>query len=247
MNSAAELTANLTAVEEQIAAACRRTGRARKEVTLIAVTKMHPFAAIAEAVAGGITHIGENKVQEFDSKHAEWTRLRGEHRNQPSLQAHLIGHLQSNKAARAATLFDSVDSVDSLRLAQRLEAAAAAQQRALSILIEIKLSEEPAKEGLAPGTAELTTLLEALPGLPHLAMRGLMTVPPYLRDAEAVRPYFRRLRELRDRYAKQHPRLCFDTLSMGMTHDYAVAIEEGATEIRLGTALFGARDYTRHS
>jgi len=243
MNSATEFAANLAAVEDQIAAACRRAGRARSDITLIAVTKMHPFAAIAEAIALGITHIGENKVQEFDSKHAEWTARRGP---QP-LQAHLIGHLQSNKAARAAAVFDTVDSVDSLRLAQRLEAAAAAQQRMLPILIEIKLSDEESKEGLAPDSPELQELLVALPAMSHLVMRGLMTVPPYLRDAEAVRPYFRRLRELRDRYVKQHPRLSFAALSMGMTHDYAVAIEEGATEIRLGTALFGARDYTRQS
>jgi pyridoxal phosphate enzyme (YggS family) len=241
MNTAAELSANLSAVEDRVAAACRHAGRARGEVTLIAVTKMHPFAAISEAVALGITHIGENKVQEFEGKHAEWRVLRG---SRP-LTAHLIGHLQSNKAARAAALFDCVDSVDSLRLAQRLNAAAAGQQRGIPILIEIKLSEEGSKEGLAPDTSQLQELLESLPGLPHLALRGLMTVPPYLRDAEAVRPYFRRLRELRDRCAQQHPRLCFDALSMGMTHDYAVAIEEGATEIRLGTALFGARDSSR--
>ena len=241
MNSPAELSANLSMVEETVAAACRHAGRARSEVTLIAVTKMHPFPAIAEAVALGITHIGENKVQEFEGKHDAWCALR----DARPLTAHLIGHLQSNKAARAVALFDAVDSVDSLRLAQRLHAAAAAQQRTQPILIEIKLSEEESKEGVAPDSPELQQLLESLPGLPHLGLRGLMTVPPYLRDAEAVRPYFRRLRELRDRCAQQHPRLCFDTLSMGMTHDYAVAIEEGATEIRLGTALFGARDYSR--
>lgn len=241
MNTAAELERNLTLVEQQIATACRNTGRTRRDVTLIAVTKMHPATAIHEVAALGVTHIGENKVQEFDSKQSDWTQLRAT----LSLHAHLIGHLQSNKAARATTLFDAVDSVDSLRLAQRLDTAAAAQQRTLPILIEIKLSEEESKEGIAPGTPELQQLLEALPSMQHLKLRGLMTVPPYLRDAEAVRPYFRQLRTLRDQYAQQFPQLCFDALSMGMTHDYAVAIEEGATEIRLGTALFGARDYSR--
>jgi pyridoxal phosphate enzyme (YggS family) len=240
MNTREELQRNLTQVEETIEAACRRVQRFRNEITLIAVTKMHPAAAIAAAAELGITHIGENKVQEFDSKQSEWIPLRASH----ELHAHLIGHLQSNKAARAVALFDSIDSVDSLRLAERLDAAAAALDRTLPVLIEIKLSDEEAKSGLAPQSAELEQLLERLPSLTHLNARGLMTVPPYLRDAEAVRPYFRQLRELRDAYAQRHPRLQLNTLSMGMTHDYAVAIEEGATEIRLGTALFGARVYS---
>jgi pyridoxal phosphate enzyme (YggS family) len=241
MNTHDELERNLAQVEETIEAACRRVQRARSEITLIAVTKMHPAAAIAAAAELGITHIGENKVQEFDSKQPEWIPLRESHK----LHAHLIGHLQSNKAARAATLFDAIDSVDSLRLAERLDAAAAALHRTLPILIEIKLSNEAAKSGLAPQSAEIEQLVERLPGLTHLNARGLMTVPPYLRDAEAVRPYFRQLRELRETYARRHPKLQLNALSMGMTHDYAVAIEEGATEIRLGTALFGKRDYSK--
>lgn len=241
MNTYAELRRNLEQVEATIESACRRMQRSRSEITLIAVTKMHPAAAIAAAAELGVTHIGENKVQEFDAKQAEWNTLRGSH----TLRAHLIGHLQSNKAARAATLFDTVDSVDSVRLAERLEMAAAANGRTLSILIEIKLSDEESKSGLAPGSAALEELFEQLPHLSHLHARGLMTVPPYLRDAEAVRPYFQRLRELRDESMQRHPNLRLDTLSMGMTHDYAVAIEEGATEIRLGTALFGARDYSK--
>ena len=240
MKSREELKRNLAQVEETVEAACRRSGRSRGEITLIAVTKMHPAAAIAAAAELGITHIGENKVQEFDGKQPEWKTLRATY----PLRSHLIGHLQSNKAARAATLFDTIDSVDSLRLAERLEAAAA-NGRALPVLIEIKLSEEESKSGAAAGSAELEQLLERLPSLTHLAPRGLMTVPPYLRDAEAVRPYFHRLRELRDEYARRHPKLRLDALSMGMTHDYAVAIEEGATEIRLGTALFGARNYNQ--
>jgi pyridoxal phosphate enzyme (YggS family) len=241
MNRFDELKRNLEQVEATIEGACRRAQRSRSEITLIAVTKMHPAAAIAAAAELGVTHIGENKVQEFDTKQTEWNALRESRK----LHAHLIGHLQSNKAARAAALFDTVDSVDSLRLAERLDTAAASTGRTLPILVEIKLSDEESKSGLVPGSAELEELFERLPQLSHLDVRGLMTVPPYLRDAEAVRPYFRRLRELRDECAQRHLNLRLDVLSMGMTHDYAVAIEEGATEIRLGTALFGARDYTR--
>lgn len=241
MNTADELARNLAEVRQRIAAACARSGRSADEITLMAVTKMHPPYAIAAAAELGVTHIGENKVQEFESKQSEWASLRTKH----PLQSHLIGHLQSNKAAKAATLFDFIDSLDSVRLAERLNAAAASAGRTLSVLVEIKLSEEESKSGAQPESAELAQLLERLPDLGNLRPRGLMTVPPYLRDAEAVRPYFRRLRELRDRYAQQYPRLALKTLSMGMTHDYAVAIEEGATEIRLGTALFGARDYRK--
>jgi hypothetical protein len=239
MNTHDELKRNLAQVEESIEAACRRAQRSRAEITLIAVTKMHPAAAIAAVAELGVTHIGENKVQEFENKQPEWRVLRQSH----NLTAHLIGHLQSNKAAKAASLFDTVDSVDSLRLAERLDAAAATHGRALPVLIEIKLSDEESKTGMTPGSVELDQLLERLADFAHLKVRGWMTVPPYLRDAEAVRPYFRRLRELRDTYTRRHPKLALDALSMGMTHDYAVAIEEGATEIRLGTALFGARDY----
>lgn len=241
MNTREELERNLATVEETIADACRRAQRSRSEITLIAVTKMHPPEAIAAAGELGVTHIGENKVQEFEAKQKQWTALAAKY----SLSSHLIGHLQANKSAKAAVLFDAVDSVDSLRLAERLDAAAAANGRTLPVLIEIKLSEEASKSGIAPEGREIDELLERLPSLTHLAVRGLMTVPPYLRDAEAVRPYFRRLRELRDQYAQRYPNLKFDALSMGMTHDYAVAIEEGATEIRLGTALFGARDYSK--
>jgi PLP dependent protein len=241
MNTREELQRNLAQVEDRIERACRQSQRSRSEITLVAVTKMHPPEAIAAAAELGVTHIGENKVQEFEAKQSDWNTLRRVH----PLHSHLIGHLQSNKTAKAAALFDFIDSVDSLRLAERLEAAAAANNRTLPVLIEIKLSEEESKSGIAPEGAEIEQLLDRLHALSHLQVRGLMTVPPYLRDAEAVRPYFRRLRELRDQYARRHPTLHLDTLSMGMTHDYAVAIEEGATEIRLGTALFGARDYSK--
>lgn len=230
------LAANYERVEEAIAAACRGAHRRREEITLIAVSKMHPAVLIEEALALGLKHLGENRVQEWQGKRLELTEGA-----RHSADAHLIGHLQSNKAARAVEIFDAVDTLDSLKLAERLDAAAGALQRVLPVLIEVKLSGEESKEGLDPEGAELEQLLNRLADLQNLRLRGLMTVPPFLDDLEAVRPYFKRLRELRDGLAQRHPRLTFETLSMGMTHDFPVAIEEGATEIRIGTALFGAR------
>jgi PLP dependent protein len=230
---------NLARVEEAIRSTCRHSGRRREDVQLMAVSKMHPAAAITEAAALGVTLFGENKVQEFQEKYIELEPLFAAQ----SLRVHLIGHLQSNKAARAAEIFSSIDSLDSLRLALRLDGAAARIGRTLPVLLEIKLSNEESKSGLAPDAAELQQLLERFPELAHLQLRGLMTVPPYLRDAEAVRPYFRQLRELRDALAQRHPRFSFDTLSMGMSHDFGVAIEEGSTEVRIGTAIFGERNY----
>ncbi len=226
------LAENYERIESQIAAACRDAGRSRADVALMAVSKMHPAAAIVAAEGLGIRLFGENRVQEF----AEKSLLVG-----PGAEFHLIGHLQSNKAAKAAELFASVDSVDSVALAERLDAAAVKLGRRLAVLVEIKLSHEESKAGLEPGSAELELLLERLPDLHGLEMRGVMTVPPYLRDAEAVRPYFSRLREVRDELTGKHPRLSFAELSMGMSHDFAVAIAEGATQVRIGTALFGAR------
>ena len=203
----------------------------------MAVSKMHPASAITAAVALGVRLFGENKVQEFQQKKAELAVSGAEF--------HLIGHLQSNKAARAAELFTSVDTLDSVSLAERLNQAAGGLGRRLAVLIEIKLSDEQSKAGVAPESAELGSLLERLPDLAALELRGLMTVPPYLEDLARVRPYFARLRELRDVLAARHPRLSFAELSMGMSHDFSVAIAEGATQVRIGTALFGARDYGR--
>jgi pyridoxal phosphate enzyme (YggS family) len=236
MTATTILAENYARVEEAIAAACRCAGRCREEITLIAVSKMHPATLVEEALALGLTHLGENRVQEWQGKRLE---LSGAARG--AADAHLIGHLQSNKAARAVEIFDAVDTLDSLKLAERLNAAAANLSRVLPVVLEIKLSGEESKEGLDPDGMELQQLLEQLPGLGNLKLRGVMTVPPFLEDLEAVRPCFRKLRELRDRLARAHPRLSFNTLSMGMTHDFAVAIEEGATEIRVGTALFGKR------
>jgi hypothetical protein len=236
------LRENLFRIEAEVAEACRAAGRARAEVALMAVSKMHPVSAIVEAAALGIRLFGENRVQEFQEKSLELVRLG---HAVAGAKFHLIGHLQSNKATRAAELFSSIDTLDSLPLAERLNEAAARLGRRLAVLVEIKLSPEQSKAGLEPDSAELRQLLEHLPDLPALELRGLMTVPPYLDDPAAVRPYFYRLRSIRDQLAAAHPRLCFAELSMGMSHDFAVAIAEGATQVRIGTALFGARIYPR--
>ncbi len=231
---------NLARLEEQITATCHRANRQRESVHLMAVSKTHPSDAIIEAYAAGVRLFGENRVQEYALKRAALQSQDFFAQHAPAA-IHCIGHLQSNKAAQAAQLFDSVDSVDSLRLADRLNKAAAEANKQLPIFIEIKLSPEESKHGLTPDTVELDALLEKLPNLAHLELRGLMTVPPYSDDLEQARPYFRQLRKLRDSLAQQHPRLTFDGLSMGMSHDFSVAIEEDATLIRIGTAIFGAR------
>jgi PLP dependent protein len=206
-------------------------------VALMAVSKMHPASAIIAAEGLGVRLFGENRVQEFLEKSGLLTL--------PGAEFHLIGHLQSNKAARAAELFSSVDTLDSLSLAERLDQAALRVGRRLGVLIEIKLSPEESKAGLDPESDELGVLLERLPDLRGLELGGLMMVPPFLEDLSAVRPYFRGLRALRDRLAAAHPRLSFAELSMGMSHDFPVAIAEGATQVRIGTALFGARNYSQ--
>jgi PLP dependent protein len=228
---------NFDRIEAQIAAACREAGRPRREVALMAVSKMHPAPAIVAAEALGVRLFGENRVQEFQEKSAQLAL--------PGAEFHLIGHLQSNKAARAAELFASVDTLDSVSLAERLHQAATRLGRRMAVLIEIKLSHEESKAGLVPESAELQLLLERLPDLPGLELRGLMTVPPYLEDLSAVRPYFAQLRRLRDQLAAAHRRLSFEELSMGMSHDFPVAIAEGATQVRIGTALFGPRRYPK--
>ena len=228
------LAANLARIREEIAQACRRAGRAESEVALMAVSKMHPAGAIAEAWAAGLRLFGENRVQEWQEKSVAVGRL-------DDAAFHLIGPLQSNKTTRAAELFDSVDSVDSLKIATRLNAAALALGKRLPILIEVKLSHEESKHGVAP--AELPDLLAALKPLEALIPTGLMTVPPWPADianaGEEARPYFRQLRRLRDASLAAYP--CLTQLSMGMSNDFSVAIEEGSTCVRIGTALFGKR------
>ncbi|MGA7341719.1 MAG: YggS family pyridoxal phosphate-dependent enzyme [Terracidiphilus sp.] len=234
------LEENLEKLDEAIGAACRAAGRARGEVELMAVSKAHPAEMLAGAAALGLTLFGENRVQEFAQKALRaaelWTSA-----VRKGLRVHLIGHLQSNKAVRAAELFDGIDSLDSVRLAERLNEAAGKCAKRLPVLIEVKLSREETKTGLEPETEEMARLLEALPNFTRLETRGLMTIAPWGAPEDVTRACFRSLRAWRDRWAQAHPRLSFDVLSMGMSGDFRLAIAEGATRIRVGTALFGAR------
>jgi PLP dependent protein len=242
MEEMSALGENLERLEEAIQAACRKAGRARESVELMAVSKTFPAESVAEAAELGLTLFGENRVQEFSLKapalHAVDSRT-GE--VPQKLRVHLIGHLQSNKAAKAAEIFDGVDALDSVRLAERLNEAAGKLGKRLPVLIEVKLSPEDTKEGVEPESSEAAALLEALPGFSHLEMRGLMTIAPWGAPEEITRECFRSLREWRDRWTANYPRLSFDVLSMGMSGDFALAIAEGATRIRIGTALFGKR------
>ena len=238
------LKENLAKVEEQIHAACKAAGRARREVELMAVSKTYPAETILEAEKLGLRLFGENRVQEFAGKAPELESCRcsgAMAATDEPIQVHLIGHLQSNKAARAVELFDAIDSLDSRKLAERLNDAAGKLHKRLPVLIEVKLSHEETKEGLDPESAEAAALLERLPDLEHLHMRGLMTIAPFGVPENETRKCFRALREWRERWAAAHPKLNFGTLSMGMSGDFALAIQEGATRIRIGTALFGKR------
>jgi pyridoxal phosphate enzyme (YggS family) len=211
----------LAAVRERMARAAERVRRDPAGITLLAVTKVFPAAVIREAYESGLRQFGENYVQEFEGKAPEVADLEG-------ARFHLIGHLQSNKAKKAAELFQTIQTVDSARLARRLNESG----RPLDVMIEVKLSEEEAKSGADP--AELGELIAAIRECPNLCLAGLMTMPPWSDDAEASRPYFRRLRELGEQHGLRE-------LSMGMSHDLETAIEEGATCVRVGTALFGKR------
>lgn len=229
---------NVASIRQRIEAACARAGRNVAEVTLVAVSKTVEPARIRAAIAAGINVLGENRVQEAQSKLEELRALS----NEQQVQWHLIGHLQSNKARRAVELFDAVHSVDSLKLAEKLAQAAAEVGKRLPVFLEVNLGEEDSKAGVA--VEAVLPLCEAVSKLAALELKGLMAVPPFLADTEAVRPYFRRLRELREDALKTGvagPGLC--ELSMGMSNDFEVAIEEGATFVRVGTALFGARQY----
>ena len=218
-----DIKANLEAVRETIASACRRSGRAPGEVLLIAVSKTVDVERIRAAVAAGAAALGENRVQEAKDKVAALGR---------PVPWHLIGSLQTNKARDAVMLFDWIHSVDRLELARELDRRAHAFGRKVRGLLQVNLGDEPQKGGAAP--AEVKPLLDEMRGLTHLEIRGLMAIPPQVPDAEAARPYFRRLRELRDAAGLEH-------LSMGMSADYEVAIAEGATMVRVGTSIFGPR------
>ncbi|MGA7295049.1 MAG: YggS family pyridoxal phosphate-dependent enzyme [Terriglobales bacterium] len=226
---------NIARVREQITAAARRAGRDPNEITLMGVSKTFPADRVREAYAAGLRVFGENRVQEFAGKANSLREL-------PDTAWHLIGHLQSNKAAKAVELFDTVDSVDSARTAEKLNTLAASAGKTLSVLIEINVGGEQAKSGVAPASDELEQILRGATRWSHLKIHGLMTVPPYTEDPEGSRPYFRQLRQIRDRIeARNLPQIDPAVLSMGMSHDFEVAIEEGATCVRVGTAVFGKR------
>lgn len=224
---------NLNRIEERISSAAERAARRASEITLIGVSKTHPAEAIREAYAAGLRHFGENRVQEWEGKQNGIQGL--------DATWHLIGHLQSNKAAKAAKLFDSIDSVDDFALAQRLDRGRRESKapEKLRVLIEVHIAKEEAKSGV--DVEQLPALAQGILSLPMLELAGLMCVPPMAENPEETRPYFRRLRELRDGLEKELGR-ALPVLSMGMSHDFEVAIAEGATEVRVGTAVFGARE-----
>jgi len=223
---------NLLAVQERIAVAARRAGRRAEEITLIAVSKTHPAEAIRAAYEAGVRHFGENRVQEWEGKLGKVAELRA--------TWHLIGHLQSNKSARAAKAFACVDSVDDIGLAERLgrarEELGAVEK--LRVLLEVRLAPEETKHGVE--IPQLAGLAERVAALPRLHFAGLMCIPPYLDNIEQLRTYFRKLHELRDDLQKGIG-MALPVLSMGMSHDLEAAIAEGATEVRVGTAIFGTR------
>jgi pyridoxal phosphate enzyme (YggS family) len=230
-----EISERIARVRQRIDDAAKRAGRAPGAIALMGVTKTQPAELIREAYQAGLRLFGENRVQEFADKSELVGDLHG-------ADWHLIGHLQSNKAAKAAGLFAAVDSVDSLRLAERLNEAAQKNTRKLGVLIEVNVGGEEAKSGVAPVSREFEEILRAAERLEWLEIRGLMTVPPFLQNADDVRPFFKTLRGIRDEVAKRKlPRVGMDELSMGMSHDFEIAIEEGSTCVRVGTAIFGVR------
>jgi PLP dependent protein len=230
------ISENIVRLQEQIAVTAKRAGRRPEDVALMAVTKTHPAETIREAYDAGLRLFGENRVQEFAGKAVALAGLAG-------TEWHMIGHLQTNKAAKTVELFSAVDSVDSVKLAEKLNAAAQTLGTNLPVLIEINIGGEEVKSGVAPESPELEAVLQAAPRLESLSFRGLMTVPPFTDDPEGARPHFRKLRELRDAIAaRKLPAISMDTLSMGMSHDFEVAIEEGSTCVRVGTAIFGKRE-----
>jgi PLP dependent protein len=224
---------NLQQLSERIAAAAHRAGRRVEEITLIGVSKTHPADAIRQAFDAGLRHFGENRVQEWEGK-------RGEIANLPATW-HLVGHLQSNKAAKAANLFHCIDAVDDFALTQKLDRARAGmppRAERLRVLLEVHIGAETTKSGVSE--VDLPKLAEKVEPLEHIEVAGLMCIPPFLENIEEVRPYFARLRKLRDQLQLRLRRK-LPVLSMGMSHDFEAAIQEGATEIRVGTALFGVR------
>jgi pyridoxal phosphate enzyme (YggS family) len=234
------IRARLDEVRRRLDASARRAGRDAREVTLVAVSKTHPASLVAQAIRAGATDLGENKVQEAGEKIAEITRA-----NDLRARWHLIGHLQSNKARRAVELFDLIHTVDTVALVERLERLCEEVNRAeLPVLVQLSLAGEATKAGAE--VSELPLIVERINACARVRLAGLMTMPPFAEDREESRPYFRRLRELRDEWrARGAFASSTGELSMGMSHDYEVAIEEGATIVRVGTAIFGAREKPR--
>ena len=234
------IASNLERLQNEVAAACARAHRNPASVALMAVSKIHPAEALLEAYEAGQRLFGENRVQEWQTKRTALANLFDPLSPAAKVaHAHLIGPLQNNKTSKAAEIFDAVDTIDSVKTAERLNAAARALEKKLRVLIEVKLSYEESKHGLAPD--QLPSLLAALQPMEHLEICGLMTVPPFDENPETARPYFQQLRRLRDEQQAICPTL--NELSMGMSNDFAVAIEEGSTTVRLGTAIFGKRIY----
>jgi len=226
---------NINRVRERIGEAAARVRRDPGSVTLMAVSKTVEPERVRQAMEAGIRVFGENRVQEFAEKFRDPGSRRG-------AEWRLIGHLQTNKAGKAVEIFDAIDSVDSLRLAEKLDRAAAAVSKILPVLIEINAGGEESKSGVPLDSPQLEELLRGMEKLEHLQVRGLMAVPPLTPSSEGARPYFRLLRDLRDSIAaRKLPRIQMDTLSLGMSHDFEVAIEEGSTCVRVGTAIFGER------
>ena len=233
MNLSSQIAANLATVNGRIAEAAARCGRTDGEVTLIAVSKTFGLQHVEAAVKAGLHDLGENKVQEAERKKAAATRK--------PIRWHLIGHLQANKARKAATTFDWIHSVDSVALLRRLDKAAAESGRTPQLLVQVDLAGEATKHG-APET-EVARIVDEAANCRSVVVRGLMVMSPWSENVETARPYFRRLREMRDRFRAAGPsHQSFDQLSMGMSHDLEVAVEEGATMVRIGTALFGPRE-----
>lgn len=224
----------LTEVQECISKACRRAGRRMEEVGIVAVTKSFPAEVVRAAVAAGLSEIGENRVQEARDKRLLLGNLAG-------VRWHLVGHLQKNKAGLALALFDLIHSVDDLELAHVLNRRAAVLNRTVPIFLEVNVGEETTKFGFPPQEEVLFRAAEEILRLPHLRLEGLMTVAPIAPDPEQVRPIFARLRDLREKLRERFPEAPWTHLSMGMTDDYIVAVEEGATLVRLGRAIFGER------
>lgn len=224
------IASNVEQVQERIARAAARSDRRPEDVIVVAASKTFPTEAIRAAYDAGVRAFGENRVQEWEAKQAELTDIK------PSW--HLIGHLQSNKARRASRLFDWIDSVDDVELAAKLDDAAGETNEWLAVLIEVQVDPTETKSGVAQ--VDLPALAEAVIQMPHLQLRGLMAIPPFCEDPRDARPYFRRLRRLRDDLEQQFGR-SFPELSMGMSHDFEIAIEEGATQVRVGSAIFGER------